>query len=49
MKSTTGKITGKGTITRADGTVVDFILESKVTKEQAERLNLKPVKAQKEK
>ena len=44
-----GKITGRGTVTSADGTVREFELSSETTKEQAERLNLKPSKAPQEK
>lgn len=49
MKSETAKITGTGTVTRADGTVLDFILSAETTKEQAECLNIKPAEATKEK
>jgi hypothetical protein len=39
--SSPGKITGTGTVTRADGTVIEFTVESEATEEQAEALNLK--------
>ena len=42
MKPNLGQLKGRGTITRADGTKVEFTVSSDITKEQAERLNLKP-------
>ena len=33
-----GKITGQGTITRKDGTVEHFVLNSELTKEESDQL-----------
>lgn len=40
MEANMGKLEGRGTVTRADGTVVEFVLTSEITEEQAEALNL---------
>ena len=38
MQAIHGTLSGKGTITRADGTVEEFTISSDLTKEQAEKL-----------
>lgn len=40
VQASPGRITGTGTVTRADGTVIDFTIQSESTEAQAERLGL---------
>lgn len=40
MEATKGTLSGVGQVVRADGTVVDFTIQSEITEEQAKRLDL---------